>query len=306
MNSYLSRRHLREPEQPEEPLRPAGGAAAAGRGRVEGPRRAGTPRQERPAADDRARSTATRAPSAASTIYQEDLRKVGITLNLRLVTPETLFKLRRWSATSTWSAWRGAALLFPNPETSVRARRWPTRTNTNNITGFKNARVDEILAAYDAEFDSAEARRAPPGARRHPRQRVPLHPRVGRAVPAHRVLEQVRPSRGLPHAHRRLPRHARRSGGSIRRRTRSCAARHGDDSVEAAGRRRPRIATGREYARARDRRQPRPRMTGVLPPPVAADHPDVHRHHAGRVRHHALRAGRPGRAADHALPDGGR
>ena len=42
LNSYLRRRHLREPEQPEESVRPAAGAEAAGRSRLEGPRRAGT------------------------------------------------------------------------------------------------------------------------------------------------------------------------------------------------------------------------------------------------------------------------
>ena len=54
-----------------------------------------------------------------------------------------------------------------------------------------------------------------------------------------------------------------------------------------------------QAAGARRRRNER-----LLSPAVSADHPDLHRDHAGRVRHHALRAGRPGRTPDHALPDG--
>ncbi|MCZ6751735.1 MAG: extracellular solute-binding protein [Acidobacteria bacterium] len=92
------------------------------------------------------------------TIYQEDLRKIGISLNLRLITGETLFQLvneRRFQMTQM--GW--GALLFPNPETS-----WHSSLadvdNTNNITGFKNARVDELCEAYDKMFDVEERVRA--------------------------------------------------------------------------------------------------------------------------------------------------
>jgi microcin C transport system substrate-binding protein len=85
------------------------------------------------------------------TIYQEDLRRVGIGLNLRLVTPETLFQLvmqRNFDLVSL--AWGG--LLFPNPETMWHSR-LAKLPNNNNVTGFANARVDELLDAYDREFD---------------------------------------------------------------------------------------------------------------------------------------------------------
>jgi len=85
------------------------------------------------------------------TIYQEDLRRVGIGLNLRLVTPETLFQLvmqRQFDLVSL--GWGG--LLFPNPETSFHSR-LADLNNNNNVTGFKNARVDQLLTAYDREFD---------------------------------------------------------------------------------------------------------------------------------------------------------
>ena len=42
--------------------------------------------------------------------------------------------------------------MFPNPETSVHSS-LADQNNTNNITGFKNARVDQLLKAYDVEFD---------------------------------------------------------------------------------------------------------------------------------------------------------
>jgi microcin C transport system substrate-binding protein len=85
------------------------------------------------------------------TVYQEDLRKVGIAMNLRLVTPETLFKLvmdRNFGLVNM--AW--GSLLFPNPETSF-ASSLADVPNNNNITGFKDRRVDELLAQYDKEFD---------------------------------------------------------------------------------------------------------------------------------------------------------
>jgi microcin C transport system substrate-binding protein len=85
------------------------------------------------------------------TIYQEELGKLGIGLNLRLVTPETFFKLvmeRSYDIASM--GWGG--LDFPNPETSF-ASSIADVPDTNNITGFKDARVDELLVAYDREFD---------------------------------------------------------------------------------------------------------------------------------------------------------
>jgi microcin C transport system substrate-binding protein len=85
------------------------------------------------------------------TVYQEELRKVGIAMNLRLVTPETQFKLimdRNYGM--AYTAW--GALLFPNPETSFGSELADV-PNNNNITGFKDKRVDELLAQYDKEFD---------------------------------------------------------------------------------------------------------------------------------------------------------
>jgi len=88
------------------------------------------------------------------TIFQEDLRKVGITLNLRFVTFETLVKLlddRSFGMASI--AYTGE--VFPSPEQNYLSR-LADEKNTNNITGFKNARADQVIEAYNKEFDFAK------------------------------------------------------------------------------------------------------------------------------------------------------
>ena len=118
--------------------------------------------------------------------------------------------------------------------------------DTNNITGFKNTRVDELLRRVRPRVRPAEARRDHPGDRRHPRQPPSLHPRVGRAVPADRVLEQVRPAGGLLSRASATTATSRRCGGSIRRRSSELRRAHGDDSVDQAARSaRRKFATGR-------------------------------------------------------------
>jgi ABC-type transport system substrate-binding protein len=85
------------------------------------------------------------------TVYQEDLRKLGITLNLRFATFETLVKLldeRTFGMASI--AYTGS--IFPSPEQNWLGR-LADEKNTNNITGFKNARADEIIGLYAKEFD---------------------------------------------------------------------------------------------------------------------------------------------------------
>ena len=88
------------------------------------------------------------------TIYQDDLRKAGITLNLRLVTPETRFQLqqqRRFDMVT--AAW--AAATFPNPEPEYSSTLADV-PDTNNITGIKDKRIDELIAQYDLEFDQTK------------------------------------------------------------------------------------------------------------------------------------------------------
>jgi microcin C transport system substrate-binding protein len=87
-----------------------------------------------------------------TTIYQNDLRKVGITLDLRLVNPETRFKMmmqRQFELVS--GAW-GQGSVFPTPRTEYHSES-ADQLNTNNISGFKDKRIDQILDQYDVEFD---------------------------------------------------------------------------------------------------------------------------------------------------------
>lgn len=94
---------------------------------------------------------ANRANEQWLTIYQEELRKAGIRLNLRFLTPETMFQLTaEHKFDLAYLGWTG--LTFPNPETSYSSK-LADQQNTNNVTGTKNARIDQILGLYDTEFD---------------------------------------------------------------------------------------------------------------------------------------------------------
>jgi microcin C transport system substrate-binding protein len=86
------------------------------------------------------------------TTYQDELRKVGISLNLRLVTQETDFKLimqRQFDL--VYGAW-GVGDIFPDPKPEYDSSTADVE-NTNNISGFKDKRIDQICDAYDKEPD---------------------------------------------------------------------------------------------------------------------------------------------------------
>jgi microcin C transport system substrate-binding protein len=85
------------------------------------------------------------------TIYQDDLRKVGITLNLRLISYETLVQLvGEWRFDTTSAGFQAGT--FPNPEVLWRSNLADVK-NSLNYTGFKNKRADEIIDIYNKEFD---------------------------------------------------------------------------------------------------------------------------------------------------------
>ena len=92
------------------------------------------------------------------TIYQEDLKKAGIDLKLKLVDYSTMYKLideRNYQMTSI--AWN--ALIFPNPESNYHSK-YADMDQTNNITGIKNPKIDEILDRYPEMFDIDERTKA--------------------------------------------------------------------------------------------------------------------------------------------------
>ena len=85
------------------------------------------------------------------TTFKEDCKRVGVEVNLQLITPETHWKNmmdRKFEAAGM--AW--GAVLFPDPR-SMWSSEMADLEGSNNITGFKNERADEIIAQYDREFD---------------------------------------------------------------------------------------------------------------------------------------------------------
>lgn len=86
------------------------------------------------------------------TPYQEDLKKAGIKLHLKITDGNTQWNIvneRRFSL--IYMGWGG--LFFPNPETSLHSS-LADQNNTNNITGVKDKRIDSLIAAYNAEYDT--------------------------------------------------------------------------------------------------------------------------------------------------------
>ncbi|MDP8238671.1 MAG: extracellular solute-binding protein [Candidatus Hatepunaea meridiana] len=85
------------------------------------------------------------------TVYQEDLKRVGIKLSLKMSQGSTLFKMvneRKFNI--HFQSWTG--LLFPNPENSVSS--WTADPqNTTNLAGIKNDRIDELIKEYNVCFD---------------------------------------------------------------------------------------------------------------------------------------------------------
>jgi microcin C transport system substrate-binding protein len=86
------------------------------------------------------------------TIFQDDLRKVGITLNLRYATPETMYKLVDEQQFGMVMIGWGGGGPFPEPRQFFGSDQADQKAS-GNITGFKNKRADEIIALYDREFD---------------------------------------------------------------------------------------------------------------------------------------------------------
>lgn len=149
-NSYFAGGPYENPDNPKTPYDPQLAASwLAEAGWTERDARGQLVRNGRPLRVELLYAQKTSEPYL--TVFQEDLRRVGIGMTLRLVTPETLFRLvmdRQFDlVTMGWSENR-----FPVPATLLSSA-LADRPNTNNITGFKHARVDALIAAYEAEFD---------------------------------------------------------------------------------------------------------------------------------------------------------
>ena len=88
------------------------------------------------------------------TPLQEDLKKAGIQLDLKITDGNSLFKSgneRRFKIhAQAWSVG-----FFPNPESSFHSK-YADPDNTANFSGVKNDRIDELCEKYRVSFDSKE------------------------------------------------------------------------------------------------------------------------------------------------------
>lgn len=84
------------------------------------------------------------------TPYQQELRKVGVDLKLKFQDWNSIIKNIDERNFQIF-AYGYSGLLTPNPETSLKST-LADKSDNNNIQGFKNARVDELLDEYDSTF----------------------------------------------------------------------------------------------------------------------------------------------------------
>lgn len=88
------------------------------------------------------------------TPVQQEWKKAGIKLEFRKVDGPTQFKmLNERNFTMAFMSW--GALLYPNPKSSFHSELADV-PNTNNLSGFKNARVDELIEKELVTYDQAE------------------------------------------------------------------------------------------------------------------------------------------------------
>ncbi len=87
------------------------------------------------------------------TPYKETMRQAGIDLQIKYVDGNALSQnMMQRSFGVTVGNYGG--LVFPNPETSLSSVLADKKDN-NNVWGFKNARVDQIIKEYALTFDQA-------------------------------------------------------------------------------------------------------------------------------------------------------
>lgn len=85
------------------------------------------------------------------TPVQQMMKDYGIDMQIKYIDGNANWKnLMERNFTIFMQNWSG--LVFPNPETSLKSS-LADESNTNNIGGFKNDRVDELLIEYDVTFE---------------------------------------------------------------------------------------------------------------------------------------------------------
>ena len=88
------------------------------------------------------------------TPVQQDLKKAGIQINLRTMDQTTWFtSLKEQKYQMAFMSWGG--LTYPNPKTSFKSD-IADQLPSNNITAFKDPRVDQIVEQEQTEYDVAK------------------------------------------------------------------------------------------------------------------------------------------------------
>ncbi len=87
------------------------------------------------------------------TTYQEDLKALGIKMDLQLVSSSTWFKnMEKFDYDMTWASWQPSQ--FPDPEDTWYSKR-ADEPNSDNYPGYKNPEVDKLIAAQRTIFERA-------------------------------------------------------------------------------------------------------------------------------------------------------
>lgn len=89
------------------------------------------------------------------TVYQEDLKKAGVKLNLKQVDGTTNFKLGNERNFTRCSGFAWGGLRYPNPQTSFSSSSAKS-DNSTNWWGISDPRIDEIISKYNKEFSRAK------------------------------------------------------------------------------------------------------------------------------------------------------
>jgi len=90
--------------------------------------------------------------SRIETLFQEELKKAGIKVNLKKVTWAQHMKDLDERNFKVLGGVKFTSTPFPPPEEHYHSK-FADKKNTNNIWGFKNKRVDQICEEYNKEYD---------------------------------------------------------------------------------------------------------------------------------------------------------
>lgn len=85
------------------------------------------------------------------TIFQEDLKKAGIKLNLKESDPTTMFKLAT-EKSFTIIPVNFSGLRIPSPESCLTSAA-ADEEGSMNVQGLKNTEIDNLCVAYDTTYD---------------------------------------------------------------------------------------------------------------------------------------------------------